>query len=118
MIDPDKIRRVFLNLIENAIRYGKRVRVDITGDGRSRSVSVSDNGPGIAPQHLERIFEKFYRITEDTRPGKGSGLGLPIAKDIVEAHGGRVWAESRKGEGSTIHFTLKDGSGTPYGEKE
>ena len=66
---------------------------------------VSDTGTGIAREDLSRIFERFYKA-DRARTSKGTGLGLAIAKHIVEAHGGKIWAESREGKGSTIYFTL------------
>ena len=70
-------------------------------------VSVADQGVGIAPEHLNRLFEKFFRVEPVAgHHVVGSGLGLPIARTIVEAHGGHIWAESRLGEGSTFCFTL------------
>jgi PAS domain S-box-containing protein len=106
--DPHKIRQVLGNLIENALRYGTVIRVTVTGDERYRRVDVADNGPGIAPEHREKIFGKFYRVREDAHRGKGSGLGLAIAKGIVELHGGRIWVESIVGKGSVFHFTIED----------
>lgn len=105
--DPGRIRQVLGNLIENAVRYGTHIRVSVSGDAHERRVDVADNGPGIAPRDLERVFDKFYRVRGDKTPGKGSGLGLAIARDIVRAHGGSIWAESTVGEGSTFHFTLQ-----------
>jgi signal transduction histidine kinase len=70
-------------------------------------VSVADQGVGISPEHLNRLFDKFFRV--DSGLGHhvvGSGLGLPISRTIVEAHGGRIWAESKVGQGSTFYFTL------------
>ena len=70
-------------------------------------VSVADQGVGIAPEHLNRLFEKFFRVESGLgRHVVGSGLGLPIARTIVESHGGHIWAESQVGEGSTFYLTL------------
>lgn len=106
--DREKIRRVILNIIENALRFGTRVEVQISGEPHERLVRISDNGPGIAPKHREKIFEKFYRVQEEKTPGTGSGLGLSIAKEIVQSHGGRIWVESELGQGSTFYFTIRD----------
>ncbi len=105
--DPGRIRQVLSNLIENAVRYGTEIRIAISGNAGERRVDVIDNGPGIAPQDIGRIFTKFYRVRSDKAPGKGSGLGLAIARDIVKAHGGRIWVDSTVGKGSAFHFTLK-----------
>lgn len=106
LCDPDKIRQVILNFVENALRYGTLIRISISGGLEYRQVDVSDNGPGIAPEHLEKIFEKFYRVRNGKSAKKGSGLGLAIAKGIIEAHGGEVWVDSTQGEGSVFHFLL------------
>jgi NtrC-family two-component system sensor histidine kinase KinB len=106
--DNDRIGHVFSNLLSNALRYtpsGGKVRVFVeTGDDVMRFV-VEDTGAGIAPEHLPKIFERFYRV-----PGQqgrsGIGLGLAIAKEIVEVHGGGISVQSRVGEGSRFSFSL------------
>ncbi len=107
--DRRYIERVFRNLIENAIKYtergGIRVRME-RAEGEFR-FSVSDTGIGIPQEHLSRIFERFYRVDRDrSRRTGGTGIGLAIVKHIVQLHNGRVWAESRLGAGTTMHFTL------------
>jgi two-component system phosphate regulon sensor histidine kinase PhoR len=110
MADRDAMHQVFGNLIENSLKYakaGKRIR---TGAGQLATeveFFVQDFGPGIASEHLDRIFERFYRIDKArSRESGGTGLGLAIVKHIVQAHGGRLWAESELGAGATFHFTL------------
>jgi two-component system phosphate regulon sensor histidine kinase PhoR len=110
MADPDAMNQVFGNLIENALKYGKaggRIRVGAQLLESEVEFSVKDFGPGIAFEHLERIFERFYRVDKArSRESGGTGLGLAIIKHIVQAHGGRIWAESELGSGATFHFTL------------
>jgi two-component system phosphate regulon sensor histidine kinase PhoR len=110
MADPDAMNQVFGNLIENAVKYGKSgKRILVGGRLLENEVEffVQDFGPGIASEHLERIFERFYRVDKArSRDSGGTGLGLAIVKHIVEAHGGRIWAESELGSGSAFHFTL------------
>ena len=110
MADPDAMNQVFGNLIENALKYGKagkRIRVGARLLESEVEFSVRDFGPGIASEHLDRIFERFYRIDKArSRESGGTGLGLAIVKHIVQAHGGRVWAESSLGAGAAFHFTL------------
>jgi signal transduction histidine kinase len=108
--DPDRIAQVLRNLLDNAIKYSPQEGlVVVRGEVREDEVvvSVADQGVGIAPEHLNRLFEKFFRVKSGLgRHVVGSGLGLPIARTIVESHGGRIWAESQLGQGSTFYFTL------------
>jgi signal transduction histidine kinase len=108
--DPHRIEQVLRNLLDNAVKYspqGGLVVIRGTMHKDEIVVSVADQGMGIAPQHLNRLFEKFFRIESGLgRHVVGSGLGLPIAHTIVESHGGRIWAESQLGQGSTFYFTL------------
>lgn len=108
--DSERLHQVFFNLIENAVKYtpaGGRVAVTAREDGAEVICCVSDNGPGISPEDLPRIFERFYRVDKArSRELGGTGLGLSIVKHIVLAHGGRVWAESEPDKGSSFFFTL------------
>jgi two-component system phosphate regulon sensor histidine kinase PhoR len=108
------MNQVFGNLIENALKYaksGKRIRVGAKQLDGEVQFTVQDFGPGIASEHLERIFERFYRVDKArSREAGGTGLGLAIVKHIVLAHGGRVWAESELGKGVAFHFTLPQGT--------
>jgi two-component system phosphate regulon sensor histidine kinase PhoR len=101
LADPDAMNQVFGNLIENALKYGKAGKRILVGARLLESeveFSVQDFGPGIASEHLSRIFERFYRIDKArSRESGGTGLGLAIVKHIVLAHGGRIWAESELG---------------------
>jgi signal transduction histidine kinase len=108
--DPDRIAQVLRNLLDNAVKYapdGGLIVVRGEVQQGEAVVSVADQGVGIAPEHLNRLFEKFFRAKSGlSRHVVGSGLGLPIARTIVEGHGGRIWAESQVGQGSTFYFTL------------
>lgn len=108
--DPDRVGQVARNLVSNAIRYspeGGEVRVRARREGDLVQVSVTDRGIGIPADRLDRVFEKFYRVDNElTRKVGGTGLGLAISRELVEAHGGRLWAESISGRGSTFYFTL------------
>ena len=110
MADPDAMNQVFGNLIENSLKYareGKRIRVGARALEHEVQFTVQDFGPGIASEHLERIFERFYRVDKArSRESGGTGLGLAIVKHIIQAHGGRIWAESELGKGVSFHFTL------------
>ena len=110
LADADAMNQVFGNLIENALKYGKngkRVRVGARLLDSEVEFTVKDFGPGIASEHLERIFERFYRVDKArSRESGGTGLGLAIVKHIVLTHGGRIWAESQLGRGASFHFTL------------
>ena len=110
LADPDAMNQVFGNLIENAIKYGRsggKLRVGARLTEEVVEFWVQDFGPGIASEHLERIFERFYRVDKArSREMGGTGLGLAIVKHVVQAHGGRVRAESELGSGVTFYFTL------------
>jgi two-component system phosphate regulon sensor histidine kinase PhoR len=110
VVDPDRIQQVVTNLVHNAIKFtpaGGSIRVSACAETASDEllVTVQDTGVGIAPDDLPRIFERFYKA-DRARSGGGTGLGLAIAKHIVQAHGGRIWAESTPGKGSTFFFSL------------
>ncbi|MBN2147100.1 MAG: response regulator [Anaerolineales bacterium] len=109
--DPNHIAKVLDSLLSNAIKYSPQggqitVRVERTGDNLVH-VTVQDHGRGIGAQHLAHLFESSYRV-EGTPSGRygGIGINLPLVKEIINAHGGKVWAESKSSEGSTFHFTL------------
>jgi signal transduction histidine kinase len=108
--DPDRLTQVLRNLVRNAVahtRPGGRVAVVGRAGNGWLSIAVSDDGPGIPPEQLERVFERFHRVDEARAPERGgTGLGLAIARAIVEAHGGRIWADSKPGAGTTISLQL------------
>jgi two-component system phosphate regulon sensor histidine kinase PhoR len=107
-VDSQRLEQVLVNLIHNAIKFtrpGGEVLLGaelIPGEVR---FAVRDTGVGIPADEVSRIFERFYRV-DKSRTGSGTGLGLSIAKHIVEAHKGRIWAESLEGQGSTFYFTV------------
>ena len=109
--DIDRLEQVLGNLVENAIKYGRSKGTVIVGgravDNGQVEVVVQDDGPGIPPEALERLFERFYRVDKArSREQGGTGLGLAIVKHIVQSHGGRVWATSELGRGATFRFIL------------
>jgi two-component system, OmpR family, phosphate regulon sensor histidine kinase PhoR len=108
--DPNRIRQVFINLVDNAIKYGREggnIWVSFT-EGRKRyTITVKDDGTGIAQEHINRIFERFYRIDKSrSRDSGGSGLGLAISKHIIEAHRSFIAVKSELGKGTTLRFKL------------
>jgi signal transduction histidine kinase len=106
--NPEQVSRIVANLVENAIRYTQPqglVRVSCTSDPTSVHVAVEDNGAGIPPEHIDRIFDRFWRGTA-TRADGGSGLGLAIARALAERHGGRILVTSKVAAGSTFTITL------------
>jgi len=111
--DGQRIAQVLTNLLGNALRYTPqdgRVGVRVSAQNSSIFVAVNDSGPGILDEDLPHIFDRFYRADKSrSREGGGSGLGLAIARSIVEAHGGRIWADSKTGQGTTLTFTLPAG---------
>jgi signal transduction histidine kinase len=110
MGDRDHLEQVFGNLVDNAIKYspeGGAIRVRVRGEGEDVHVAVEDHGIGIPADQVARVFEIFYRTSEaERRRTPGLGLGLFITRGIVERHGGRIWAESEVGRGTTVHVVL------------
>jgi signal transduction histidine kinase len=108
--DRERLHQVLFNLLDNAFRFTPAGgSVSVTGvcvDG-SCEVTVDDTGPGIPDEHLPFVFERFYRVDRSRSRGDGgTGIGLTIARSVVEAHGGRIWAERRQEGGSSFHFVL------------
>ncbi len=106
-----KITQVLYNIISNALKYspeGGTVTYRLRDRGELLEISVSDQGMGIPKEKtLIKIFERFYRVDKArSRQMGGTGLGLAIAKEMIEAHGGSIWAKSEEGKGTTIYFTL------------
>jgi signal transduction histidine kinase len=108
--DPERVHQVLFNLLDNAVRFtppGGEVTVSAHRHDGSVEVSVSDTGVGISPEHLPRLFERFYRADPArSREDGGTGIGLAIARSVVEAHGGHIRAESQMGRGSAFTFDL------------
>jgi signal transduction histidine kinase len=105
--DHERILQVLANLLSNAIKFtpkGGRISLRVEPVGQDVCFSVADTGPGIASDQLEAVFKRFWQARSEDR--RGLGLGLYISKGIVDAHGGRIWAESQLGKGSTFSFTL------------
>ena len=95
-------------MISNSIKYAPEGDIRITGQTRPDKVilCVSDQGPGIAPEDLPHVFDRFYRAPEASRQTKGAGLGLYLSRAIVEAHGGNMWVDPESGHGARICFSL------------
>ena len=109
MADRRRVTQVLANLVHNAGKYapnGTDIGIDAWLQGDRVAVSVSDEGPGIPVEQHDRIFEPFARLHEDDGTTPGSGLGLPICKGIVEAHGGAIWVTGDSRAGTTVTFTL------------
>ncbi|HYH79019.1 MAG TPA: HAMP domain-containing sensor histidine kinase, partial [Longimicrobium sp.] len=107
LADRARLLQVLGNLLGNAVKFtpdGGTVTVGAAPSGDGVGFWVADTGPGIDPAHLPRLFDRFWQAKRGDRAGLG--LGLAIAKGIVDAHGGRIWAESIPGQGSTFYFTL------------
>jgi two-component system phosphate regulon sensor histidine kinase PhoR len=107
-IDPPRLEQVLVNLLHNSIKFtNPGGKIEITAEKRNDEVifHISDTGIGIPAKDLERIFERFYK-TDRSRTERGTGLGLSISRHLVEAHQGKIWAESTPGEGSTFSFSI------------
>lgn len=105
--DRDKIMQVFVNLLSNAMKYTReagQISIKTVSLEKEIMVEVTDTGEGVAPDNLDKIFDKFTRVTAEKK--EGTGLGLPIVKDIVSLHNGRIWVKSELGKGSQFYFTL------------
>jgi len=103
--DRDRLTRAFANILINAIKFTSEGRISVAAHVRDGELlaSVSDTGIGIPDTAIDKIFDRFYKVDTASR---GTGLGLPMAKEIIEMHGGRIWAESKEGRGSTFSFTI------------
>jgi len=109
LADENRIGQVLSNLLSNAIKYSTEGgKISISGRVRPEQVivCVSDQGPGIAPEDLPHVFDRFYRASQASRKTKGAGLGLYLARAVIEAHGGRIWVDPKPGEGARICFSL------------
>ncbi|MFC4454641.1 HAMP domain-containing sensor histidine kinase [Deinococcus sonorensis] len=116
--DPDRMKQVVINLVSNALKVGSR-HITLSSRAEPRGtpavsgvrLTVQDDGPGIAPEHLGRLFDRFYRVEESrSRDQGGAGLGLSIVKSIVDAHQGQIWIESEPGQGAQVHVWLPLGN--------
>jgi signal transduction histidine kinase len=107
MADPARIQQVLSNLLGNARKFagtGGSIRIQVVRSGEGVTFAVFDNGPGISPEAIPRLFDRHWRARETAH--LGAGLGLAIAKGIVEAHGGRIWVESEVGQGAAFYFVI------------
>jgi histidine kinase len=113
LADPDRVAQVLYNLLVNALQHtpsGGTITVTACRTDEGVEVAVSDTGEGIAPEHLPHVFDRFWRPdparSRDERREGSTGLGLSIARSLVNAQGGRIWVDSQPGEGAAFHFTL------------
>lgn len=111
LADLERIQQVLTNLIDNAVKYGSRdgeIKIALSGTADKILINVTDDGPGIESEHLDKIFRRFYRVDKSrSRDKGGTGLGLAICKHLMEVHGEKIWVESEVGKGTTFSFSLK-----------
>jgi signal transduction histidine kinase len=106
--DTQRISQVILNIISNACKFTKEGEIHLSACVQDNTilVTVKDTGPGIVPEEHSAVFEKFKQTSAGLRQGGGTGLGMPISKSLIEAHGGQMWLESKLGHGASFKFTL------------
>ena len=119
--DAEQLKRVVNNIVGNSMKYmdkaNGRISIHIRDVGDFIQVDISDNGKGIAMKDLQYIFDRFYRADASRNSSKrGSGIGLSIVKKIIEDHGGKIWATSKEGEGTTMHLVLRKYQEVPIHE--
>ena len=119
--DAEQIKRVINNIVGNSVKYmdkqEKTIAIRVMDVGDFVQVEIEDNGRGIAAKDLPYIFDRFYRTDTSRNSSKGgSGIGLSIVHKIMEDHGGKVWATSREGEGTTMYFVLRKYQEVPVNE--
>ncbi len=113
-VDPGRVQQILSNLVGNAVKFtpaGGRISISATSGDGAVQIAVSDTGPGIPADRLDQVFGRFWQADRADR--RGLGLGLAIAKAIVDAHGGRIWVESEEGNGTTFYFTLPPAGAVP-----
>jgi signal transduction histidine kinase len=121
--DPDALDKVLVNLVGNSLKFtesGGRIEVSVRREGEGAHLAVADTGVGIPPDQIERIFDRFAQVDDSaTRKHEGTGIGLSLVRELVELHGGRVWAESAgPGQGATVHVVLPRGEADAAEEEE
>jgi signal transduction histidine kinase len=107
--DREKIEQVLINILSNAIKYNRKqgeIIIEANKNNEEIKVDVRDEGIGIPDEDLENIFLRFFRVSGEANSFSGSGVGLYISSEIIKGHKGKIWAESKLGEGSVFHFTL------------
>jgi signal transduction histidine kinase len=117
LVDPDRLERILLNLLNNALKFSppdSKVVIRASEGGGEIKISVTDQGKGLTPKDCSCLFKRFS-LVKDPRVSGGVGLGLYICRLLVEVHGGRIWVESKVGQGSSFHFTLPIAEEEPVG---